>query len=116
VTYTSPEIASVGLTEPQAVEHGVEVTATKYSLRGNAKGIIHDSDGFVKVVAERGGEVLGVHIIGPHATDLIAEAQLITGWGALPSEVAQFVHPHPTLAEALGEAHLAAAGVPFHTH
>ena len=116
VTYTSPEMASVGITEPQAKERGVEVVATKYSLKGNAKGIIADSDGFVKVIAEKGGEVLGVHIIGPHATDLIAEAQLITGWGALPEEVAQFVHPHPTLIEALGEAHLAAAGLPFHAH
>ena len=116
VTYTSPEVASVGLTEPQAKERGHDVTATQYSFRGNAKGIIHESDGFVKVVAEKDGEVLGVHVIGPHATDLIAEAQLITAWGALPSEVAQLVHPHPTLAEAMGEAHLAAAGTPFHTH
>jgi dihydrolipoamide dehydrogenase len=60
--------------------------------------------------------VLGVHVIGPHATELVAEAQLITSWGALPGEVAQLVHPHPTLAEAMGEAHLAAAGTPFHTH
>ena len=116
VTYTSPEVASVGLTEPQAVAAGHDVASTSYSLRGNAKGIIHDSDGFVKVVAAKDGEVLGVHIIGPHATDLIAEAQIITAWGALPSEVAALVHPHPTLAEAMGEAHLAAAGTPFHTH
>jgi dihydrolipoamide dehydrogenase len=116
VTYTSPEVASVGLTQPQAVEKGHDVVATQYSFRGNAKGIIHESDGFVKVVAAKDGEVLGVHVIGPHATDLIAEAQLITAWGALPSEVAALVHPHPTLAEAMGEAHLAAAGTPFHTH
>jgi dihydrolipoamide dehydrogenase len=116
VTYTSPEVASVGLTEAQARERHDAVETTKYSLRGNAKGIIHESDGFVKVVAAEDGEVLGIHVIGPHATDLIAEAQLITAWGALPSEVAQLVHPHPTLAEAMGEAHLAAAGVPFHAH
>ena len=116
VTYCAPEVASVGLTEPQARQRGGEVTATSYSFRGNAKGIIHDSDGFVKVVAATGGEVLGVHVIGPHATDLIAEAQLITAWGALAGEVAALVHPHPTLAEAMGEAHLAAAGTPFHTH
>jgi dihydrolipoamide dehydrogenase len=116
VTYTSPEVASVGLTEPQARERGGDIEVTKYSLRGNAKGVIHGSDGFVKIVSEQDGEVLGVHVIGPHATDLIAEAQLITAWGALPAEVAQLVHPHPTLAEALGEAHLAAAGLAFHTH
>jgi dihydrolipoamide dehydrogenase len=117
VTYTSPEVASIGLTEAQARERFGDAVSTSYSLRGNAKGIIHDSDGFVKVVSGGPeGAVLGVHVIGPHATDLIAEAQLITAWGALPSEVAQLVHPHPTLAEAMGEAHLAAAGTPFHTH
>lgn len=125
VTYTAPEVASVGLTEPQAVQAGHDVAVSSYSFRGNAKGIIHGSDGFVKTVVAReggdraggeAGQVLGVHVIGPHATDLIAEAQLITSWGALPAEVAQLVHPHPTLAEAVGEAHLAAAGTPFHTH
>jgi dihydrolipoamide dehydrogenase len=117
VTYTSPEVASVGLTEAQASELHGDAVSSSYSLRGNAKGIIHDSDGFVKVVSGGPeGAVLGVHVIGPHATDLIAEAQLITAWGALPAEVAQLVHPHPTLAEAMGEAHLAAAGTPFHTH
>jgi dihydrolipoamide dehydrogenase len=117
VTYTSPEVASVGLTEAQAKERFGDAVATSASLRGNAKGIIHASDGFVKVVSGGPeGAVLGVHVIGPHATDLIAEAQLITAWGALPSEVAQLVHPHPTLAEAMGEAHLAAAGTPFHAH
>jgi dihydrolipoamide dehydrogenase len=119
VTYCSPELASVGLTEAQAVEqHGVDrVQTTSYSLKGNAKGIIHGSDGFVKVVTGGPeGEVVGMHIMGPHATDLIAEAQLITAWGALPSEVGALVHPHPTLAEAVGEAAMAAAGVPFHTH
>ncbi|MGI9016001.1 MAG: dihydrolipoyl dehydrogenase [Euzebya sp.] len=118
VTYCSPEVASVGLTQAQAVElHGEDATFFSYSYKGNAKGIIHRSDGFVKVVT--GGPdnaVLGVHIIGPHATDLIAEAQLITAWGALPAEVGALVHPHPTLAEAMGEAHMAAAGLPFHTH
>lgn len=116
VTYCSPEVASVGLTEDAARESGRDVTATQYSLRGNAKAVIAGSDGFVKVVAESGGEVVGVHVLGPHATDLIAEAQLVTAWGALPSEVAQLVHPHPTLAEAMGEAHLAAAGQAFHSH
>lgn len=119
VTYCTPEVASVGLTQAQAEERfGADaVSATSYSMKGNAKGIIHRSDGFVKVVSGGpDGDVLGVHIVGPHATDLIAEAQLITSWGALPAEVGALVHPHPTLAEAMGEAHMAAAGVPFHTH
>ncbi len=119
VTYCTPEVASVGLTQAQAEERfGADaVSATSYSMKGNAKGIIHRSDGFVKVVSGGpDGDVLGVHIVGPHATDLIAEAQLITSWGALPAEVGALVHPHPTRAEAMGEAHMAAAGVPFHTH
>ncbi|WP_108668380.1 dihydrolipoyl dehydrogenase [Euzebya rosea] len=119
VTYCTPEVSSVGLTEAQAVErYGKDaVSSSKYTFKGNAKGIIHQSDGFVKtVVGGPEGAVLGVHIIGPHATDLIAEAQLITAWGALPEEVGALVHPHPTLAEAMGEAHMAAADLPFHTH
>lgn len=119
VTYCTPEVASVGLTEAQAVERFGDdaVTTTSYGLKGNAKGIIHDSDGFTKVVTGGpDGAVVGVHVVGPHATDLIAEAQLITAWEALPAEVSALVHPHPTLAEAMGEAHMAAAGLPFHTH
>jgi dihydrolipoamide dehydrogenase len=129
VTYCHPEVASVGLTQPEAEERfGADaVTTTTYSLKANAKGIIHGSDGFVKVVARaraagaigadgETGEVLGVHIVGPHATDMIAEATLATDWEALPSELAAITHAHPTLYEALGEAFQAAAGVPFHGH
>ncbi len=125
VTYCHPEAASVGLTQAEAEEaHGKDaITATTYSLKANAKGIIANSDGFVKVVArkdgpgaEGDGEVLGVHVVGPHATDLIAEATLATAWGALPSELAAITHAHPTLYEAMGEAFQAAAGLPFHGH
>ncbi len=125
VTYCHPEAASVGLTQADAEErYGKDaVTATTYSLKANAKGIIAGSDGFVKVVAladgpgaEGDGEVLGVHVVGPHATDLIAEATLATAWGALPSELAAITHAHPTLYEAMGEAFQAAAGLPFHGH
>lgn len=125
VTYCHPEAASVGLTQAQAEErHGKDaVTCTTYSLKANAKGIIANSDGFVKVVAlkdgpgaEGDGAVLGVHVVGPHATDLIAEATLATAWGAMPSELAAITHAHPTLYEAMGEAFQAAAGLPFHGH
>ena len=69
----------------------------------------------MKVVAEAdGGPVLGVHMIGPHVTDLISEAMLITNWEAVPDEVAALIHPHPSLSEAVGEAHLALAGKPLH--
>ncbi len=117
VTYCRPEVASVGLTEAEAREVHDDVGTTTYSLRANAKGIIAGLGGHVKVV-HRGpdAETLGVHIVAPHATDLIAEASLVTYWGAYPSEVAEIVHAHPTLSEAVGEAFLSAAGTPFHSH
>ncbi len=116
VTYCHPEVASVGLTEAEARErYGDDgVTATTYSLKANAKAIIAGTDGFVKVLSRTGedGPVVGVHVVGPHATDIIAEATLATEWGALPEELAAITHAHPTLYEAMGEAFMAAAGVP----
>jgi dihydrolipoamide dehydrogenase len=116
VTYCSPEIASVGLTEAQARDDGREVSIEKLDFRAIGKANIVGETGFVKVVAEAGGgPVLGIHMIGPHVTDLVAEAMLITNWEALPDDVAALIHPHPTLSEAIGEAHLALAGKPLHT-
>ena len=108
VTYCSPEIASVGLTEAQARERGLDVVTEKLDFRGIGKANIVGEGGFVKLVAEAGdGPVRGVHMIGPHVTDLIAEGMLITNWEAVPSEVAALMHPHPSLSEGIGEAHLA---------
>ena len=88
----------------------------KLDFRAIGKANIVGEGGFVKVVAEAdGGPVLGVHMIGPHVTDLISEAMLITNWEAVPDEVAALIHPHPTLSEAVGEAHLALAGKPLHS-
>lgn len=115
VTYSSPEIASVGLTETQARERGAEVDVERYDLRGLGKANIVGEAGAVKVVAEKGGPVLGVHMVGPHVTELVSEAMLITNWEAAPAEVAALIHPHPTLSEAIGEAHLALAGKPLHS-
>ena len=115
VTFSSPEVASVGLTEAQAKERGHEVEVERYSMQGLGKANIVGEGGSCKVVAEKDGPVLGIHMIGPHVTDLIAEGMLITNWEALPSEVAALIHPHPTLSEAIGEAHLALAGKPLHT-
>lgn len=117
VTYCRPEVASVGLTEAEARERFDDVETAKYPLRANAKGLISGLDGHVKVV-HRGpdAETLGVHVVAPHATDVIAEATPITHWGAYPSEVARIVHAHPTISEAIGEAFLVANGTPFHTH
>lgn len=115
VTYSSPEVASVGLTEEQARERGHEVEVERYNLQGLGKANILGEGGLCKVVAARDGAVLGVHLVGPHVTDLIAEGMLITNWEALPAEVAALIHPHPSLSEAIGEAHLALAGKPLHS-
>src|ERR687895_667549 len=114
VTFSTPEVASVGLTEAQAKEQGHEVVVNKFPFNGTAKGLIHGVGGMVKVVTAKDGPVLGIHLIGARVTDLVAEAMLIYNWEALPVDVAQFIHPHPTLSEALGEAHLTLAGRPFH--
>jgi dihydrolipoamide dehydrogenase len=116
VTYCSPEIASVGLTEAQARERGREVETKKLDFRAIGKANILGEGGFVKVVAGAdGGPTLGVHMIGPHVTDLVSEAMLITAWEATAEDVARFHHPHPTLSEGVGEAFLALAGKPPHS-
>jgi len=116
VTYCTPEIASVGLTAAQAIDGGHKVATEHLDFRAIGKANILGEGGFVKVVSDQGGgPVLGVHMIGPHVTDLIAEAMLITNWEAVPAEVAALFHPHPSLSEAIGEAHLALAGKPLHT-
>jgi dihydrolipoamide dehydrogenase len=116
VTYSSPEVASVGLTRKVAEERGYDVVEAVYDLAGNGKARILGTAGAVKVLASKDGPVIGVHMVGERVGELIAEAQLITNWEALPSEVAQLIHPHPTMSEAVGEAHLALAGKPLHSH
>ncbi len=116
VTYSHPEVASVGLTRKVAEERGYEVVEATYDLAGNGKARILGTSGAVKVLASKDGPVIGVHMVGERVGELIAEAQLITNWEALPSEVAQLIHPHPTMSEAVGEAHLALAGKPLHSH
>ena len=116
VTYSHPEVASVGLTSKVASDRGYDVVEATYDLAGNGKARILGTAGAVKVVAAKDGPVLGVHMVGERVGELIAEAQLITNWEALPAEVAQLIHPHPTMSEAVGEAHLALAGKPLHSH
>jgi dihydrolipoamide dehydrogenase len=116
VTYSSPEIASVGLTQAQAVELGHEVKVESFNFQGVGKANIIGENGVVKIVAAKdGGPVLGIHMVGPHVTDLVSEAMLITNWEATPEDVAALFHPHPTLSEAIGEAFLALAGKPLHS-
>jgi dihydrolipoamide dehydrogenase len=118
VTYCDPEVASVGLSEAAAVDRlGADKVATfDYNLAGNGKSQILGTQGFVKLVREKDGPVLGVHMVGARVGELVSEAQLICNWEALPDEVAQLIHAHPTQSEALGEAHLALAGKPLHVH
>jgi dihydrolipoamide dehydrogenase len=118
VTYCDPEIASVGLSEAAARStYGEsEVESLTYDLSGNGRSQILRTQGFVKLVRRRDGPVVGIHIIGARASELVGEAQLIVGWQAFPEDVAPLVHAHPTQTEALGEAHLALAGKPLHAH
>ena len=117
VTYSDPEVASVGITSATAAARGIEFTAFTYDLAGNGKSQILQTQGAAKVIATAGGgPVLGIHLVGARAGDLIAEGQLIYNWEATPADVAQLIHPHPTQSEALGEAHLALAGKPLHVH
>ena len=118
ITYSSPEVASVGLTLAVAKERfGADsVITSTYNLAGNGKSQILKTAGAVTVIAVKDGPVVGVHMVGDRVGELIAEAQLITNWEAFPSDVAQLIHPHPTMSEALGEAHLALAGKPLHLH
>jgi len=116
VTYSEPEVASVGITSADARSRGHDVVTQTYDLAGNGKAQILGTAGAVTLVAEKDGPVLGIHMVGSRVGELIAEAQLITNWEAYATEVATLIHPHPTLSEALGEAHLALAGKPLHAH
>jgi len=118
VTYSEPEIASVGLTEAKAAEKfGADNISTyEYNLGGNGKSQILGTAGFVKLIRQNNGPVIGIHMIGSRVGEQIGEAQLIVNWEAYPEDVATLVHAHPTMNEALGEAHLALAGKPLHAH
>ena len=116
VTYCDPEIASVGLNEDEARARFGDAATLTYDLAGNGKSQILKTRGFVKLVRRPGGPVVGVHMIGARVSELVGEAQLITNWDAFPTDVAGLIHAHPTQNEALGEAHLALAGKPLHSH
>ncbi|NED15039.1 dihydrolipoyl dehydrogenase [Streptomyces sp. SID9124] len=114
ITYSAPQTAAVGLSEAAARDAGHDVVVNTLPLTAVAKGMVHGQGGMVKVVAERDGRVLGVHLVGPHVSEMIAESQLIVGWEAEPFDVARHIHPHPTLSEAVGESFLTLAGRGLH--
>jgi dihydrolipoamide dehydrogenase len=111
-TYTHPQVASIGLTEQQCADQGIEIKKGVFNFAAVGKAvIIGETEGFAKIIADaKTDEVLGVHLIGPNVTDLIAEAAVgmtleVTAW-----EIGAATHPHPTLSEVIGEAAMAVAG------
>lgn len=118
ITYSHPQIASVGLTTEQArAEGGIEVA--DYPLRGNGRALMsrppgERETGLVRVIRRAGGEIVGVHVVGDDVAELISEGALLVGWGATPEDLVDIVHPHPTLSEALAEANMSLAGSPLH--
>ena len=116
VTYSDPEVASVGLTTAEAKKRGHDVVEMTYDLAGNGKAQILNTSGSIKLVAQKDGPVLGIHMVGARVGELLAEAELIYNWEARASDVAPLIHAHPTLSEAMGEAHMALAGKPLHAH
>jgi dihydrolipoamide dehydrogenase len=115
--YSSPEVASVGYTEEEAKEKGFDVKTGKFSFRAIGKALVYgESDGFVKIVVNKeNDDILGVHMIGPHVTDMISEAGLARVLDATPWELGHTIHPHPSLSEAIGEAALAVDGKAIHS-
>ncbi len=113
VTYSHPQVASVGMTEQRAKAAGLNAKSQRYSFRNNAMALIEDEpDGFAKVVYDAdSGDLLGAHIIGNHAGELISEAALARFIEASAWEIGSSIHPHPSLSEALGEAAQLSAGI-----
>jgi dihydrolipoamide dehydrogenase len=115
VTYTSPEVAEVGITEAEAMRRGIEVETSKHFFNGVARAmIIGSNQGHVKVFSAKDGPIVGASVVGPQAGELIHELMYSVGWEALPSEAAALIHAHPTLSEAIGETLMSAAGKSLH--
>jgi len=113
--YCHPEVGYAGLTEQQARDRGYDVVTESHRFLGNGRAlVIGEPDGIVKIVAQRDGPVLGVHIVGPWATELMVEGYLAVNWEATPEELGALIHPHPTLSELFGESALAMTGRGLH--
>jgi dihydrolipoamide dehydrogenase len=115
VVYTHPEVAWSGMTEAEAREAGHDVEVHKHAMAGNGRAmIVGDTDGLVKIVAAKGGPILGFHIVGPWASELLHEGYLAVNWEALPNEVGRLIHAHPSLSEAIGETMITFSGRSLH--
>ncbi|ADH92468.1 dihydrolipoyl dehydrogenase [Arcanobacterium haemolyticum] len=118
VTFCDPEISSVGLTQPKAEEkYGKEnVDVAEFNLAGNGKSQMLGTTGFVKLVREKNGPIVGFHAIGARMGEQVGEGELMVAWEAFPEDFDGLIHAHPSQNESLGEAVLALAGKPLHTH
>lgn len=115
VVYTHPEVAWAGLTEAEAREAGHDVEVHKHAMAGNGRAmILGETDGLVKIVAAKDGPILGFHLVGPWASELLHEGYLAVNWEALPSEVGRLIHAHPSLSEAIGETMITFSGRSLH--
>jgi dihydrolipoamide dehydrogenase len=115
VVYTYPEVAWSGLSEADARAAGYDVDVHTHSLAGNGRAmILGETEGLVKIVAQRDGPILGFHLVGPWASELLHEGYLAVNWEALPGEVARLIHAHPSLAEAIGETMITFSGRSLH--
>jgi dihydrolipoamide dehydrogenase len=115
VVYTEPEVAWSGLTEAQAKEAGHDVVVHKHSFAGNGRAmILGETEGLVKVVAAKDGPILGFHLAGPWASELLHEGYLSVNWDALPNDVGRLIHAHPSLSEAIGETMITFSGRSLH--
>ena len=118
VTFCNPEIASVGLNQNTAEEkYGKEnIEATEFNLAGNGKSQMLGTAGFVKLIREKDGPIVGFHAIGARMGEQVGEGELMVAWEAYPEDLEGLIHAHPTQNEAIGEAAMALAGKPLHTH
>jgi dihydrolipoamide dehydrogenase len=115
VVYTHPEVAWTGMTEAEARAAGHDVEVHKHAMAGNGRAmILGETEGLVKVVAARGGPILGFHMVGPWASELLHEGYLAVNWDALPDDVGRLIHAHPSLSEAIGETMITFSGRSLH--
>ena len=115
IVYTHPEVSWVGMSEAEARAAGHDVVVRRGHFAGNGRAmIVGSTDGIVKVIAQRDGPLLGVHLVGPWASELLVENYLAVNWQATPADVGHFIHPHPSLSEAIGETMLALTGRSLH--
>lgn len=114
--YSNPEVASIGFTEKEALEKGFDLKVGKFPFQAIGKALVYgESEGFVKIITDKNsGDLLGIHMVGPHVTELISEAGIAKVLDATAWEIAQSIHPHPSLSEIIGEAALAVDGIQIH--